>query len=117
MGIQSKKEKDDGNNKKEQNRLQTAISPSIAGSIFVGGAVSNIGEMFGLFMNNEKQGLFTAKRQVGIILNNFSYLQTKEKRRDEKRDETKKAKKIPFKNNFLEQKKKSFNLILFSNIF
>ena len=40
-------------NKKEENMLQTAISPA-ASYIFVGGAVNNIGEKFRLYMNNEK---------------------------------------------------------------
>ena len=54
MGIWSKKEEDDGHNKKEENRLQTAISPVVAGCIFIGSAMSGIGEKFGLFMNNVK---------------------------------------------------------------
>ena len=69
MRIWNKKEEDDGNNKKEENKMRTAISPAVAGYIFVGSAVSNVGEKFGLFMNNEKQGLFIAKRQkLGLFL-------------------------------------------------
>ena len=36
----NKKEEEDGSNKKEENMLEMALSPAVAGHIFEGGAVS-----------------------------------------------------------------------------
>ena len=54
MGIWSKKEEDDESNKKEENRLPTAISPAIVGNIFFQGVEKNKVDKVGVVMNNEK---------------------------------------------------------------
>ena len=54
MEIWSKKEEKYGNNKKEENGLQTALSPAVAGHIFDEGAMRKLREKFELFANNQK---------------------------------------------------------------
>lgn len=71
MEIWSKKEEDDENNKKEENRLQTAISPTVVGCIFVGGAQHRC--KVRIIYEWWKVGVIHSKTlKVEIILNNFS---------------------------------------------